>query len=1478
MRPMDHLTRDRARPHRRSRAADPGRVGSAGSSTPATPGKRTLTEVLDPAPGPAPVQLSVAEPRPWTASTPAVTPATARAHGLVQFSPGGVIQLRRGQRDAAPPNDGELAALLERIDREGLSREELDRIVGARRRADAPEAIVAAETETASRGEMTNRAISQMQQHRIDNVEAFRRAARRRQQGETRGTDAVHTQSPEARQTDYTHRWGLVFLMPVGGGEVVTQAPFQRSLRGSTTAPPRTLRNPTADRMVSTLRSTIRAMAEQLQHDQVGELVVNIQAHGDDGGVVGARGSRLSRQQMIQIGEDAAARGIHVVYIIDACDVGAMVGDAQRARVEQAQVEGAGLPDGPGTPMWALSNPGRQLVAAATRNRVLLRSLHTLVAHPRAGEHLGETPDGGAYDGRRAIRRMEEPAAQIREAARALLAHNVHVAEANRVLQQLTFAEMDRGVIAATSTSGDVSQRGERVVIGSTAHMLDAVNDLVSALVRDVDAQVNQRQRGAAQGGAAAAPAPDAVRQVQGKGGLDGPDVLAVAERGVQGRGAPLPHLERIQAAFGRHDVSGVRAHLDGAAAAASTELGARAFASGNDVAFGETPSLFLAAHEAAHVVQQRGGVQLAGGVGAEGDGHERHADAVAERVVRGESVEELLDAYAGARQGSGAAVQRFTDAERRRRQAAQPWDEQTIDGPLAEVDESVEPAIRANQALGFSQRNLEIVRAALGLPRRPALIERRFVQAVRRVQLGGAVIRTRMAGDDEAGRRPREVRGTQDGGGVLDQQTVMRLDLAASVSRRARPSYNAPPWSRYSEAEVNDIRAHLAGPLGIGESDLSATAGRGGRVRVEVNARFLERAAAWQLWQYRTSANVELGKLGARELSDLGVGVPVPQRGRRGDAPAAEGAAAEGAAAEGAAAEGAAAEGAAAEGAARDGAAREGAARDGAAREGAATEGAASEETAPAAREGGSAENAQPSSDGEAPAAERPVEERRDQVRGAIRRLRRALGQWRTAHRAARDAGDEAGQIAANQQLAATLQTLRTEVTALDLPRTDFTGSQTYERPNVQGQFMLRELNYIVDPAVRPPRTAAQRQATEAEASTPLERRTAEEARDELDREDVVVGDAPLRSTRWDGRVAGAEATPEEIAERGGANAQQLEQLRDSMAAHHADLRDANRARSDEARTAALRDLAGEPYARDPGWRPPGRGDDQLRRGRDWRPESSRPDLLNAGTIAGMDANERQRLATAWQRWLQARLGELGTGQRGEISRNRGYSTHDLARSGNERAVEVDLHRTGVTICNNRGNPLRTSGMRLDPQFAEAMVRFIRRIQSLGVSELWTAGFLRSPISPADTHPRGQACDITGFMIGGELIHLRSGRPMDPPAEGDTAALARYNDVRSGHSDWFDHTGQINGTTHERIMHAITNIMRSHFSAIVGPGNDAQHNGHWHVELSSTGRTGPQVRAQLRDRDQPESVTDSADRRSPEWRTPEERASFPDE
>lgn len=130
------------------------------------------------------------------------------------------------------------------------------------------------------------------------------------------------------------------------------------------------------------------------------------------------------------------------------------------------------------------------------------------------------------------------------------------------------------------------------------------------------------------------------------------------AARGVVGSGSSLPFMHAIQTSFGGHNVSGIEAHVGGDAASASTAIGAEAYATGNHVAFRNSPDLHTAAHEAAHVIQQRGGVQLKGGVGQAGDEYERNADAVADRVVRGESAEHLLGDPEGAATASVGDVQ----------------------------------------------------------------------------------------------------------------------------------------------------------------------------------------------------------------------------------------------------------------------------------------------------------------------------------------------------------------------------------------------------------------------------------------------------------------------------------------------------------------------------------------------------------------------------------------------------------------------------------------------------------------------------------------------------------------------------------------------------------------------------------------------------------------------------------------------------
>lgn len=149
-------------------------------------------------------------------------------------------------------------------------------------------------------------------------------------------------------------------------------------------------------------------------------------------------------------------------------------------------------------------------------------------------------------------------------------------------------------------------------------------------------------------------------RRVAGADAAPATGVHDAAARGVASPASRLPFSDAIQRLFGRHDVSSIQAHTGPEAAASARDMGAAAYATGQHVVLGRDADLHTVAHEAAHVVQQRGGVQLSDGVGRSGDAYEQHADEVADHVVAGRSAEHLLDRMApGGRTAASPAVQR---------------------------------------------------------------------------------------------------------------------------------------------------------------------------------------------------------------------------------------------------------------------------------------------------------------------------------------------------------------------------------------------------------------------------------------------------------------------------------------------------------------------------------------------------------------------------------------------------------------------------------------------------------------------------------------------------------------------------------------------------------------------------------------------------------------------------------------------------
>ncbi|MEL6180322.1 MAG: DUF4157 domain-containing protein, partial [Myxococcota bacterium] len=197
------------------------------------------------------------------------------------------------------------------------------------------------------------------------------------------------------------------------------------------------------------------------------------------------------------------------------------------------------------------------------------------------------------------------------------------------------------------------------------------------------------------------------VQMSAGPGGESHDALHEAAICGTSGGGGTLPHLKSIQTSFGRHDVSNVQAYTNAAASAACAFMGAEAYATGNKVAFGDSPSLHTAAHEAAHVVQQRVGVSLRGGVGQVGDRYEQHADAVADAVVHGRSAEAILDNSPGMGSAKPAgAVQR--------QDKSKTWNGQdtTIDSRGQVGDEAGSNAVTRVMIRGFqaAQDSMEVV------------------------------------------------------------------------------------------------------------------------------------------------------------------------------------------------------------------------------------------------------------------------------------------------------------------------------------------------------------------------------------------------------------------------------------------------------------------------------------------------------------------------------------------------------------------------------------------------------------------------------------------------------------------------------------------------------------------------------------------------------------------------------------------------
>jgi len=284
-----------------------------------------------------------------------------------------------------------------------------------------------------------------------------------------------------------------------------------------------------------------------------------------------------------------------------------------------------------------------------------------------------------------------------------------------------------------------------------------------------------------------------------------------------------LPHLDQIQRSFGHHDVGGVKTHTGPIAEQSAAALGARAFAAADHVVLGrDGGDLHTAAHEAAHVIQQRSGIHLAGGVGRVGDVYERHADAVADRVVQGRSAVDLLDSVPSLGGGGGGLESlQFKEASDSKRE-----EERGIATSLPGVLEDNLSGIAQASVLGdrwvvaFVGADLRATKATPSEVNLAAL-----VVVCRRVLDDDSISGEQVA----AAARGVVVFGSADGGGEVEtvQKGVLReavseirQELGADLSEEGEDDARAMRYFDFVEQSLVYVRASFARLVNAMDSD----------------------------------------------------------------------------------------------------------------------------------------------------------------------------------------------------------------------------------------------------------------------------------------------------------------------------------------------------------------------------------------------------------------------------------------------------------------------------------------------------------------------------------------------------------------------------------------------------------------------------------------------------------------------------------
>jgi hypothetical protein len=277
----------------------------------------------------------------------------------------------------------------------------------------------------------------------------------------------------------FTARWGLVWAawdypswgdLPEIAGLLRRGSPFQRALAGEFTNVIN-VNNPTDSQMRDSLLDATILLSQQVPEGGVGELVVNFQGHGGGGRVYGVdEGPGLGPTEMMRRAQMARELGVHIVYVLDTCNVGQAVMFAQAEMSQELRRQAGTLPGDQQRELTERLDVARTLgthLAALNRNLSDLYSLRRAAARPDGVEATRPFFD--------AIRGV---LTELRDYAEGSPAGAADLGP----ITELSFEPFTTALVASV----DPSRRAIFTLRRQIEPLLDRINDITAAILTDV--------------------------------------------------------------------------------------------------------------------------------------------------------------------------------------------------------------------------------------------------------------------------------------------------------------------------------------------------------------------------------------------------------------------------------------------------------------------------------------------------------------------------------------------------------------------------------------------------------------------------------------------------------------------------------------------------------------------------------------------------------------------------------------------------------------------------------------------------------------------------------------------------------------------------------------------------------------------------------------------------------------------------------